>query len=186
MSTTELNTRLMSKTDTEANWGSANPILLLNEEINVKMENGKIAKKLGDGVSRYNDLPFVQLDGYATDDDMKSVSSSLSSKADKATTLAGYGITDAYTKTEINSMIGRTADDIRYALNYGIAYDSKTVSSDGKTITYTQTGGDTLTKVYNSTFTSVTATLKNSSGTTLGSMTKTFADSGAATVTYTI
>lgn len=30
----------------------------------------------------------------------------LSGKADKATTLAGYGITDAYTKTEINTVLG--------------------------------------------------------------------------------
>jgi hypothetical protein len=32
--------------------------------------------------------------------------SEVSGKADKATTLAGYGITDAYTKTEIDNMIG--------------------------------------------------------------------------------
>ena len=30
----------------------------------------------------------------------------ISGKADKATSLSGYGITDAYTKTEINTMVG--------------------------------------------------------------------------------
>ena len=36
----------------------------------------------------------------------------VSGKADKATTLGGYGITDAYTKTEIDSLVG----DIENAL----------------------------------------------------------------------
>lgn len=30
----------------------------------------------------------------------------ISTKADKATSLLGYGITDAYTKTEVDSMVG--------------------------------------------------------------------------------
>lgn len=34
----------------------------------------------------------------------------ISGKADKATTLAGYGITDAYTKTEVNSALALKAD----------------------------------------------------------------------------
>ena len=33
------------------------------------------------------------------------MTSDIANKADKATTLAGYGITDAYTKTEINSKL---------------------------------------------------------------------------------
>lgn len=37
----------------------------------------------------------AELDAYATDDDV-------AAKADKATTLSGYGITDAYTRTEID------------------------------------------------------------------------------------
>lgn len=35
----------------------------------------------------------------------KAVASAISNKADKATSLSGYGITDAYTKTEVNGMI---------------------------------------------------------------------------------
>lgn len=35
----------------------------------------------------------------------KAVASAISNKADKATTLSGYGITDAYTKTEIDGMV---------------------------------------------------------------------------------
>lgn len=39
-----------------------------------------------------------------------SVDNALSNKADKATTLAGYGITNAYTKTEVDNIIGSLDD----------------------------------------------------------------------------
>lgn len=35
-------------------------------------------------------------------------------KADKATTLAGYGISDAYTKTEVNTELGKKQDKLTY------------------------------------------------------------------------
>lgn len=40
------------------------------------------------------------------------VNASLENKADKATTLAGYGITDAYTKTEIDSTIATLTENL--------------------------------------------------------------------------
>ena len=45
----------------------------------------------------------------------------ISGKADKATTLGGYGITDAYTKTEIDSLVG----DIETALDNIIAIQNR-------------------------------------------------------------
>lgn len=42
---------------------------------------------------------------YATQDNLTALETTVSGKADKATTLEGYGITDAYTKTEIDSKI---------------------------------------------------------------------------------
>ena len=42
-------------------------------------------------------------------------------KADKATTLTGYGIADAYTKTEIDTAIGKKADKATTLTGYGIA-----------------------------------------------------------------
>lgn len=45
----------------------------------------------------------------------------VSGKADKATTLGGYGITDAYTKTEIDSQVG----DIETALDNIIAIQNQ-------------------------------------------------------------
>lgn len=41
-----------------------------------------------------------------------SVNASLANKADKATTLAGYGITDAYTKTEVDSTIATLTENL--------------------------------------------------------------------------
>ena len=47
-------------------------------------------------------------------------------KADKATTLLGYGITDAYTKTDIDSKIG----DIETALDSIIAIQNSLIGGD--------------------------------------------------------
>ena len=43
----------------------------------------------------------------------------ISGKADKATTLAGYGITDAYTKNEVDSALSSVAGDITYEVIEG-------------------------------------------------------------------
>ncbi len=42
-------------------------------------------------------------------------------KADKATTLAGYGITDAYTQTQINTALGEKADKATTLAGYNIS-----------------------------------------------------------------
>lgn len=49
------------------------------------------------------------------------VSANLDGKADKATTLGGYGITDAYTKDEVDDLIDNLEDN---DTTYGITYDS--------------------------------------------------------------
>ncbi len=48
------------------------------------------------------------------------VDTSLSGKANNATTLAGYGITDAYTKTEVNTVLGNKANTATTLAGYGI------------------------------------------------------------------
>ncbi len=50
--------RTQEKCDTEANWEAANPVLLKNEVIYVKMTDGDTRTKTGDGTSRYKSLPF--------------------------------------------------------------------------------------------------------------------------------
>ena len=49
------------------------------------------------------------------------VDTALAGKADAATTLAGYGITDAYTKTQVNTELAKKADKSTTLAGYGIA-----------------------------------------------------------------
>lgn len=114
--------------DTEANWTNANPILEKGETI-IVIIGDKQKLKCGDGVTRYNDLPFivgsddgrtitwVEIAGKPTTfapsshnhDDRyyteSEINDKLSDKANKSTTLAGYGITNAYTKTETDNKL---------------------------------------------------------------------------------
>ena len=53
-----------------------------------------------------------------------SVNEALSSKADKATTLAGYGITDAYTKTEVDTTIETITNNLNTKIS-GADADTK-------------------------------------------------------------
>lgn len=57
---------------------------------------------------------FVKAQGYIT-------SSSISGKADKSTTLAGYGITNAYTKTEVDTKIA-SASGVTWDILYPVGY----------------------------------------------------------------
>lgn len=54
-----LNTRIQQKKDSDANWTTKNPILLLNELIIVELETGECRFKIGDGLNSYKDLPFL-------------------------------------------------------------------------------------------------------------------------------
>ena len=57
--------------------------------------------------------PMVDLENYVQYDDIKDL-------APKATTLSGYGITDAYTKTETNNLLNDKADKGTTLASYGI------------------------------------------------------------------
>ena len=56
----------------------------------------------------------------------------LAKKADKATTLAGYGITDAYTKDEVDTKLGEKANSATTLAGYGItdAYTKDEVNAE--------------------------------------------------------
>lgn len=65
--------------------------------------------ELADAISKI-EHPTVDLDGYATEEFVNKAIESIeipdiSGKADKSTTLSGYGITDAYTRTEIDTKL---------------------------------------------------------------------------------
>ncbi len=71
---------------------------------------------------------FTNDAGYLTNTD---ISAMVSNKADKATTLSGYGITDAYTKTQVDSAISSAVSNK--------ANKSTTLSGYGITDAYTKT-----------------------------------------------
>lgn len=62
-----LNVRVQQKRDTEANFTSQNPVLLLNEVVYVDMTAGGIQMKIGDGTSHFNDLPYIELGSDVTE-----------------------------------------------------------------------------------------------------------------------
>lgn len=128
-----LNTRVQLKKDTEANFAQANPILLDGEEILVVCSDGKIKRKIGDGVSRYSQLPFP--------DD-------------------GGGL------------------DIDRILFDGLPYSTKTISSDGRTITSKDSAGMTLTETMSADFKTCTSVLKDQNGVTLGQLVQVLAANG--------
>ena len=53
--------------------------------------------------------------------DVTKMQTDVAGKADAATTLTGYGITDAYTKTETDTEVGKKADKATTLTGYGIA-----------------------------------------------------------------
>lgn len=70
----------------------------------------------------------------------------ISGKADKSTTLAGYGITDAYTKTETDNKIGELttgkADKATTLSGYGITNAYTKTEVDGKLSSVYKPGGE--------------------------------------------
>ena len=72
----------------------------------------------------------------------------ISGKADKATSLAGYGITDAYTKTEtdtqIDTKIANKADKATTLQGYGITDAYTKTEVDGKLSSVYKPAGNTL------------------------------------------
>ena len=83
----------------------------------------------------------VDLSAYMTTETANSTFATITSvngKADKATTLQGYGITDAYTKAEVNSSLNNKADKATTLNGYGIT-DAYTKSN-----VYSKTEADSL------------------------------------------
>lgn len=62
------------------------------------------------------------------------VNEALANKADKETTLAGYGITDAYNKTEIDSTIQTITDNLNTKIS-GTEVDTKIATAKEETLT---------------------------------------------------
>ena len=83
----------------------------LQDGLASKQDTGDYALKSELPAVPTNISAFTNDSNYITEDVLNSKGyltehQDISGKADKATTLSGYGITDAYTKSEIDSMIG--------------------------------------------------------------------------------
>ena len=81
--------------------------------------------------------------------DVTKMQTDVAGKADAATTLTGYGITDAYTKTETDTAIGKKADKATTLTGYGItdaytktAADAKITAATADMATKTQVTAD--------------------------------------------
>lgn len=55
---TTFDTRIQTKKDTLANWMQYDPVLLDGEDILVEMDDGEIRRKVGNGTSKFSELPF--------------------------------------------------------------------------------------------------------------------------------
>ena len=69
-----INTRILSKVDTSAEWTKVNPVLLKNEKIIVDFGAGahpRYREKIGDGVSKYSALPFTDENNISLEFDHK-------------------------------------------------------------------------------------------------------------------
>lgn len=89
------NTRIRTKRDTFANWTAANPLLLNGEEVLVDIDNGGTRKKIGDGESQFNSLPYADEYIYTK------INSSLQSAKDYADSLlGGETYNDIYSNNE--------------------------------------------------------------------------------------
>ncbi|MEY8365715.1 hypothetical protein AALA22_08745 [Anaerovoracaceae bacterium 41-7] len=110
MGSVPMKTRIKHKRDTATNWGNNDPVILNGEVIIVDTSAGEIRTKTGDGIKTYTQLPF--------DDEV--IRNLINSKAQKSTTLAGYGILDAYTASETDNkinvikkeLLGETSDNL--------------------------------------------------------------------------
>lgn len=88
-----------------------------NAAINVASQ-GYVDSKVGAVSTAVTDLSTSVSNTYQTKEDAATaaadVQTALDAKADKATTLAGYGITDAYTKTETDGLVGAKVSQADY------------------------------------------------------------------------
>ena len=96
--------RLQVRRDTEANWIEANPVLAQGEIIEVLPGSNEAARfKIGDGVTAYNNLPFIETSWGSitgTLSNQTDLQNALDGKVDELSSPATAG---TYTKVTINS-----------------------------------------------------------------------------------
>lgn len=149
----EFNTRIQQKSDTQVNFESNNPILLQNELVIVKMTDGSIKFKVGDGTSHFNSLQYT--DKYLIDDitelqgkvdDIPDVSSFVTAadvtgiEATIPPTFDGHTVNEFVLKTDIVNNLTTTTTNVPLSANQGkvlndsIAQVNSTISTLSNTV----------------------------------------------------
>ena len=124
---------------------------LLESKTN-NLEANKVTKETGKGLSSndYTDSAKNKVDAIPKNpkytDTIYDDTELRNTKADKATTLAGYSIQDAYTKTEVQGLIDDLKEVIPQGKDYSVTVDT-TITTDGaaKSYTFKQLGKDIVT-----------------------------------------
>lgn len=87
-----------------------------NEESGLTQQITNITKQIGNAESGLvKDVTDAKKAAGAAQDAVDALETTVDGKANKATTLAGYGITDAYTKTETDGLLDAKADETALA-----------------------------------------------------------------------
>ena len=107
--------KIQLRRDTASDWARVNPTLALGEP-GVETDTYKV--KVGDGTSDWNTLPY-------------SITTQFADLNGKPTTIAGYAISDAYTKAEVDAIIEAPSGN----LTGSVFADDSTVMVDGVSAT---------------------------------------------------
>lgn len=128
----EFDTRIQQKSDTQVNFETNNPVLLQNELVIVKMTDGSIKFKIGDGVSSFNSLQYT--DKYLTDDidniyteldsipDVSNLVSAVDVQGIEATippTFDGHTIQDFVLKSNVVDNLTSSSTNVPLSANQG-------------------------------------------------------------------
>ena len=84
--------------------------IAVNKDNINKLDTKKLDKEVANSTFATKDALNDLEDAVNNKVDESAVETALDGKADKATTLAGYGITDAYTKDKVDTELGKKAD----------------------------------------------------------------------------
>ena len=87
--------KIQKRRDSSINWANVNPVLASGED---GYETDTRKTKTGDGSTPWNSLPYSSITSGE-------LAAAVDGKVDATTTLAGYGITDAYTKTQSDTLL---------------------------------------------------------------------------------
>lgn len=121
--TIKFNMHYLLTSDTEESWKESDPVI--PKKLLVADETGK-KLKLGNGASKWSELP------YLGDSEINELRKEIAAKADSGQTLTEYGITDAYTKSEVDEKITDVTTKIEALPHMKVEVVEKTLPETGE------------------------------------------------------